>query len=56
MWGAFKWSYDSKYIAKVGENFISVYELPSVSLLKDSNQNKTNIMIPNIQSFEWLKN
>ena len=34
MWGAMKWSPDSKYIAKSDEDLMSVYELPSMSLAK----------------------
>ncbi|KAJ3111315.1 Translation initiation factor 3 subunit b [Phlyctochytrium bullatum] len=50
-WPIFKWSYDSKYFARMtpGANgMISVYETPSMGLL-----DKKSIKIENVQAFEW---
>jgi translation initiation factor 3 subunit B len=48
-WPAFKWSADSKYVARMNpEQGISVYELPRMNLL-----DKVSIKIEKIQDFEW---
>lgn len=48
-WPAFKWSADSKYVARMttGQS-ISVYELPSMRLM-----DKVSIKIEGVQDFEW---
>eukprot|EP01016_Furgasonia_blochmanni_P006122 TRINITY_DN1243_c0_g1_i3.p1 TRINITY_DN1243_c0_g1~~TRINITY_DN1243_c0_g1_i3.p1 ORF type:complete len:815 (+),score=365.10 TRINITY_DN1243_c0_g1_i3:96-2540(+) len=52
--GSFKWSYDNSYLAKIGENVLAVYQLPSMNLLEDpTTQKKSMIRVPNIQSFAW---
>ncbi|KAJ3389670.1 hypothetical protein CcCBS67573_g05180 [Chytriomyces confervae] len=50
-WPMFKWSHDSKYIARMtpgAEGAISVYETPGMGLL-----DKKSIKIENLKSFEW---
>lgn len=48
-WPAFKWSADSKYVARMNQGqSISVYELPRMNLL-----DKTSIKIEGIVDFEW---
>jgi len=48
-WPAFKWSADSKYVARMNpDQGISVYELPRMNLL-----DKVSIKIEKIQDFEW---
>lgn len=36
LWGSMVFSSDSSYVARSGENILSVYELPSMNLTKDS--------------------
>jgi translation initiation factor 3 subunit B len=45
---AFKWSSDGKYVARVGIDCISVYELPSMTLL-----GKKSIAAKDVQDFSW---
>ncbi|KAF1824011.1 translation initiation factor eIF-3b [Dissoconium aciculare CBS 342.82] len=48
-WPAFKWSADSKYVARMNPGqSISVYELPRMNLMK-----KTSIKIEGVVDFEW---
>ncbi|ORY23476.1 translation initiation factor eIF-3b, partial [Rhizoclosmatium globosum] len=50
-WPFFKWSHDSKYIARMtpgAEGAISVYETPGMGLL-----DKKSIKIENVRAFEW---
>ncbi|KAI9347339.1 eukaryotic translation initiation factor eIF2A-domain-containing protein [Obelidium mucronatum] len=50
-WPFFKWSHDSKYIARMtpgAEGAISVYEVPGMGLL-----DKKSIKIENVRAFEW---
>jgi translation initiation factor 3 subunit B len=48
VWPAFQWSHDDKYFARIGEDFISVYETPSMVLL-----DKQSIKIPGVKDFCW---
>ena len=48
-WPAFKWSADSKYVARLTQgSAISVYELPRMNLL-----DKTTIKIDGVMDFDW---
>lgn len=48
-WPAFKWSADSKYVARLNQgSSISVYELPKMNLL-----DKTAIKIDGVMDFDW---
>ena len=59
---SFKWSHDGTYIAKkfkkelesgrVKEG-ITVYELPTMDIIKDSSQKKTSITIAGIYDWSW---
>lgn len=44
----FKWSSDGKYVARVGIDTVSVYELPSMALL-----GKKSIAAKDVQDFSW---
>lgn len=44
----FRWSHDDKYVARMGENAIFVYETPKFFLL-----DLKSIAIPGIRSFSW---
>jgi len=44
----FKWSHDGKYIARMGDGLISIYELPSMKLL-----DKKSLRAEGVQEFEW---
>lgn len=44
----FRWSHDDKYVARMGENAIFVYETPKFYLL-----DLKSITIPGIRSFSW---
>ncbi|KAJ3120645.1 Translation initiation factor 3 subunit b [Nowakowskiella sp. JEL0407] len=50
-WPIFKWSHDDKYLAKVGDGLIQVYETPSMGLL-----DKKSIKVDNIKDFMWIPN
>jgi len=48
-WPAFKWSSDSKYVARLNQgSSISIYELPRMNLL-----DKTAVKIEGVMDFEW---
>jgi translation initiation factor 3 subunit B len=47
-WPIFKWSHDDKYLARLGNGAISVYETPSMGLL-----NKQSIKVDQVQGFAW---
>ncbi|KAL2917575.1 Translation initiation factor 3 subunit b [Polyrhizophydium stewartii] len=50
-WPIFKWSFDSKFIARMtpgAQGAISIYEVPGMGLL-----DKKSIKIENLQHFEW---
>ena len=48
-WPAFKWSADSKYVARMTQGQgVSVYELPRMNLM-----DKTSIKIEGVMDFEW---
>lgn len=44
----FRWSHDDKYVARMGDNAIHVYETPSFYLL-----DLKSIKIPGIRNFSW---
>jgi translation initiation factor 3 subunit B len=44
----FKWSYNGKYIARKSKDAISIYELPSMTLL-----DKKSLKATGIAEFEW---
>ncbi|CAM9898932.1 unnamed protein product [Heterosigma akashiwo] len=44
----FKWSHDDKYLARMGQDLISIYELPSMKLLQ-----KRSLKAEGVQEFEW---
>eukprot|EP00026_Physarum_polycephalum_P004618 Phypoly_transcript_04640.p1 GENE.Phypoly_transcript_04640~~Phypoly_transcript_04640.p1 ORF type:complete len:690 (+),score=161.86 Phypoly_transcript_04640:38-2071(+) len=48
VWPAFQWSHDDKYFARIGEDLISVYETPSMSLL-----DKQSLKVPGVKDFCW---
>lgn len=47
-WPLFRWSYDDGYVARMGKDLISVYEMPSVGLL-----DKKSIKVPGVRDFAW---
>lgn len=53
IWGSFKWNFDGKYIGRIGDHKISVYELPSMVMISDSQGNQNSINVRNIQKFFW---
>jgi len=56
-WGCYKWSFDGKYLASVGNNLLSIYELPSMQLILDPQTQKRNALkVPNVQTLEWKPN
>ena len=48
-WPTFKWSHDDKYVARLGEDKIQVYELPSMKLL-----DKKSLTIPGVRDFAYV--
>lgn len=47
-WPVMKWSFDDKFIARIGKDQISVYELPLMGLL-----DKKSLKIPDVADFSW---
>eukprot|EP01114_Cavostelium_apophysatum_P022468 TRINITY_DN813_c0_g1_i1.p1 TRINITY_DN813_c0_g1~~TRINITY_DN813_c0_g1_i1.p1 ORF type:complete len:699 (-),score=236.33 TRINITY_DN813_c0_g1_i1:74-2059(-) len=47
-WPLFKWSHDDKFLARIGEDSISVYEAPSMDLL-----DKKSIKVNGVKDFSW---
>jgi len=47
-WPVLKWSHDDKYLARIGEDSISVYETPNMDLL-----DKKSIKIYGVKDFAW---
>jgi len=47
-WPVLKWSHDDKYLARIGEDSISVYETPNMDLL-----DKKSIKIFGVKDFAW---
>jgi translation initiation factor 3 subunit B len=47
-WPSFKWSGNDKYLARLSEDTISVYETPSMDLLE-----KKSIKVPGVKDFAW---
>lgn len=44
----FLWSYDEKYVARMGKDLISIYETPSMKLL-----DRRSLQADKIQEFQW---
>jgi uncharacterized protein with WD repeat len=53
-WNIFNWSSDSKFIAKVGENKVSVYEMPYMNLIKDDKGLKTSIPLNGVNKVYFV--
>lgn len=53
-WPAFKWSADEKFVARVKpQEQLSIYELPSMMMIRDSNRDRKPIKVEGIVDFEW---
>lgn len=53
-WPAFKWSSDEKYVARVKpQEQLSIYELPTMMMIRDSNRDRKPIKVEGIVDFEW---
>ncbi|KAF8820624.1 putative eukaryotic translation initiation factor [Cardiosporidium cionae] len=48
----FLWSHDDSYIAKMGEDTLFVYELPSMSLMADDKSKRATFKYP-LKRFDW---
>jgi len=48
VWPAFKWSHDDKFLARMGEDVVSVYETPSMDMV-----DKKSIKIEGVKDFSW---
>ncbi|XP_012256916.2 eukaryotic translation initiation factor 3 subunit B [Athalia rosae] len=48
VWPIFRWSHDDKYLARMGEDVLSIYETPHFGLL-----DKKSIRVPGIRDFSW---
>jgi len=49
----FLWNYDGKYVAKMTEKEIKVYELPSLEPVKDEHGKELQLRFEGISSFAW---
>jgi len=53
-WPAFKWSADEKYVARMKPaEQLSIYELPSMNMIRDANRERKAMKIEGIVDFEW---
>mgnify|MGYP000120054897 CR=1 FL=1 len=52
-WGVFKWNFDGNYIARKGEEFISLFETPGMGMVEDPDGNKVPIAVPDLVDFAW---
>lgn len=48
VWPIFRWSKDDKYLARMGNDILSIYETPSFGLL-----DKKSVKVPGIRDFQW---
>jgi len=48
LWPIFKWSFDDKYLGRVGEDVISVYHTPDMGLI-----DKKSIKVDGVKDFSW---
>lgn len=48
LWPIFKWSHDDKYVARLGEDTISIYAAPGMGLL-----DKKSIKVAGVKDFAW---
>lgn len=53
IFSTFKWSYDGKFIGRIADHKVSVYELPEMNMTNDAHGNPNSIPIRNIQKFFW---
>jgi uncharacterized protein with WD repeat len=49
VWPMFKWSHDDKYVARMGEDKIQIYELPTMKLL-----DKKSFSVPGVRDFAYV--
>lgn len=47
-WPLYKWSFDDKYLARMSEDTISIYEVPTMDLLE-----KKSVKIAGLKDFAW---
>ena len=52
----FIWSPDSKYIGRVKKDILTVYELPSMRMILDKNQNMRMPVKNGVKQFSWFPN
>jgi len=63
VWGAFQWSYDSNFLARLNqisstseELQLSVYKMPLCDMIQDAQGKKNSIKVPGLQKFAWVEN
>lgn len=52
-WGTYKYSYKGDYVAKQGQEFISVYNSASMAMIEDAEGKKAPIPVPQLAEFSW---
>ena len=52
----FQWSPDSKYLGRIKEEKLMVYELPSMKMILDKKSNKRIPVKDNVTSYSWFPN
>lgn len=50
----FKWSHDSKYLARLKGDILIIYETPDFKMLYDSTVNKRHPLTDKVTSYEWF--
>lgn len=49
VWPAFKWSHDDKYVARMLEDKIQIFEAPAMKLL-----DKKSLTVPGVKDFAYV--
>jgi len=52
-WPAFRWSFDDKYFARLGDDCIFVYESNSMKLIKDKTDKRCSVKVDGVRQFLW---
>jgi translation initiation factor 3 subunit B len=51
--GKFKWSHNGDFVAKQGQDLISIYQTVDMAMIEDGAGNRTSVNIPHLVNFEW---
>jgi len=52
-WPLFRWSHDDKFLARLGDDCIHVYESETMKLIKDKSDKRTSLKVDGVVDFAW---